>query len=227
MVYGLGMIAEITSLDATVTSWLFMASGAMLWLGWILLPVHIGAFFKEGDFPGVRERLRVWIWLYRVHLFGHIVAIMALVAFTALLGGTPMRILLLPAVAVCSTGLLVAVLAQAFYYHFGALGAVSIDGKSSAEIAGFVNSLVVPTEYVTCFVRFGRVFFGLGQVVLGAGLLFGGLMPLWVSLSALVLGLAAMAITLGLPDNLEAYSIVFHLNAFWLVGVGVMVLRMA
>ena len=46
-----------------------------------------------------------------------------------------------------------------------------MDGESPQTILAFVESLRVSTEYVTCLVRFGRVFSGLGFVVLGLGLL--------------------------------------------------------
>jgi len=217
----------MTSLDTGVTGWLLIAAAAMLWVGWTLLPVRIGTFFRWDDFPRVHRRLHVWIWLFRVHLFGHLMAVMGLVALAALLSESPMRIVLWPGVTVCVGGLFVAGLAQAFYYHFGAWGAVDMDGKTEDERKELVAKLWVTTEYITCLVRFGRVFFGLGQVVLAAGLLYGGLLPSWLGITAAILGVAAMALTLGLPDSLDLYRSIFHLNAAWLAAVGFTVLGMA
>ena len=217
----------MTTLATNVTGWLLVAAGVMLWAGWTFLPVRIGAFFHHDDFPRVRRRLYSWIWLFRFHLFGHLMAVMGLVALATLLSESPMRVLLWPGVAVCVGGLFVAALAQAFYYHFGAWGAVDMDGKSEDERKGFVSKLFVSTEYVTCLVRFGRVFFGLGQVVLAVALIFGGLLPIWLAIAAAVLGMAAMALTMGLPDSLDLYKTVFHLNAAWLAALGVTVLGMA
>jgi hypothetical protein len=208
-----------------VTGWLFIASAFMLWLGWTLMPVHLGPFFTMGDFSRVHSSLRRWIWLYRVHLFGYVVTVMAFVALGTLLAETLARIVVWPAVAVAGTGLIVAALAAAFYYHFGAWGAIDMQGKSPEALQGFVDSLRVSTEYVTCLVRFGRVFFGLGQVVLAVGFLQGDIMPLWVTISAAVLGLAGMGLTMAFPDNLECYQPVFHLTALWLVTTGIVVLR--
>ena len=190
----------MTVFATDVTGWLFVAAAAMTWLGWIASPVHIGPFFQAEDFGRVHRRLTTWIWLFRFHLFGHIVAVMALVALGALFSDTESRILIWPAVAVCAAGLMVSALAQAFYYHFGAWGALDMDGKPAEETSRFVSSLQVTTEYVTCLVRFGRVFFGLGQVVLAVGLWQIGV-PIWVSAGAALLGVAAMAITMGLPDD--------------------------
>jgi len=35
----------------------------------------------------------------------------------------------------------------------------------------------------------------------------------------------AMALTMGLPDDLHLYLPVFHLHALWLAGVGIVILR--
>ena len=94
-----------------------------------------------------------------------------------------------------------------------------MQGKSDDAKASFVDSLQVTTEYVTCLVRFGRVFFGLGQLVLAFGFWALGA-PIWVSVATGLLGVAAMALTMGLPDELDYYHPVFHLNALWFLVAG-------
>ena len=207
-----------------VTGWLFIVAALLWWCGWTFMPVHIGAFFDGKDFSRVYGRLWRWIWLFRLHLFGYVLSAMAFVALGTLLAATPARVIVWPAVAVMGAGFIVSALAAAFYYHFGAWGAIDLAGKPSDVVQQFVDSLRVGTEYVTCLVRFGRVFFGLGQVVLAVGLLLDGAMPVWVSLSAMGLGLAAMGLTMGFPDNLEFYKPVFHLTALWLASSGAAVL---
>jgi hypothetical protein len=209
-----------------VAGWAFIAAALMLWLGWVLLPVKLGTFFDAKDFPHIHACFRRWIWLFRVHLFGHVVTTMALVALGVLLAGTAERIVAWPGIAVACAGLMVSALAAAFYYHFGAWGALGMHGKANDHIESFVGSLRVSTEYVTCLVRFGRVFFGLGQLVLAIGLFVGGALPSWVAFGAAVLGISAMALTMGFPDNLEYYAPVFHLNALWLAGSGIAVLML-
>jgi hypothetical protein len=119
-------------------------------------------------------------------------------------------------------GAIVAALASAFYYDFAAWGAVEMADRSEAERSAHVASLRVPTEYITGRSRFGRVFFGLGQVVLALGLLQIALLPDWLAIAAIVLGIGAMALTLGLPDELERVRPIFHLN--WLLAVGIVLL---
>lgn len=203
-----------------VAGWMFAAAAAMLWSGWTLLPVRLGTFLEPGDFARVHGRLHLWIWLYRLHLFGHVGTVMSFVALATLGADTTARVVLWPAVAVLGVGSMVTALANAFYYHFGAWGAVDMAGKPTAEIAAFVGALKPSTEYVTCLTRFGRVFFGFGQLALAAALLTGGLLPVWLAVSGAILGLAAMAVTMGFGDNLEYYDPLFHLNALWLAGIG-------
>lgn len=202
------------------TGWLFITAALLWWGGWTFMPVHIGPFFDAKDFSRVYDHRWRWIWLFRLHLFGYVVSVMAFVALGTLLAVTPGRIIVWPAVAVMGAGFIVSALAGAFYYHFGAWGAIDLDGKPLDVVQQFVHSLRVATEYVTCLVRFGRVFFGLGQMVLAVGLLLDGVMPAWVSLSAMLLGLAAMSLTMGFPDNLDLYKPVFHLTALWLLMTG-------
>jgi hypothetical protein len=203
-----------------IAAWLFVAAALMVWGGWMLLPHQIGTFFEADDFAAVDARLTLWIWMFRLYLFGLVTAVLALVALGAVLEDSDARVLLWPGVAVAAAGLLVVALAGAFYYHFGAWGAISQRARSPEEVAAFAFSLEIATEYITCLVRFGRVFFGLGQVVLVAGLLADRRLPRWVAWSGAVLGVAAMALTMGLPDDLELYRPIFHLDAAWLAAIG-------
>src|SRR5262245_58203356 len=160
-----------------VTGSLFLAGAFLLWSGWVLLPRRVGMFFQSDDFPAIGARLQLWLWLYRVHLFGVVVSALALVALAALVANQPaVRILVWPGAAVAVAGLIVGAVGSAFYYHFGVWGA--LETRKAPDLAkGLVESLQLPTHYVTCLVRFGRVFCGLGLTVLAAGLLRGEMLP--------------------------------------------------
>lgn len=205
----------------------FLAAAAMLWVGWVLLPHRIGTFFRPEDFAGVAEHLRLWIWMFRIHLFGLVVAVMALAAFAAAVAERPARLVVWPGAAVCAAGLLVTALASAFYYHFGAWGAVTMGEAPGAAVADHLAALLVPTEYVTCLVRFGRVFSGLGLAVLGVALVQWEWVAgaRWLGVGALAIGVAAMAVTMALPDELELYQPLFHLFSLWLAAMGGVILR--
>src|SRR5262249_23987085 len=160
-----------------VTGWFFLAGALMLWGGWVLLPRRVGMFFQSDDFPAIGTRLHLWLWLYRVHLFGVVVSALALVALAALVADRPAaRVLVWPGAAVAVAGLIVGAVGSAFYYHFGVWGA--LETREAPDAAkGLVESLRLPTHYVACLVRFGRVFCGLGLTVLAVGLLRGGGFP--------------------------------------------------
>src|SRR5919108_668207 len=100
------------------------------------------------------------------------------------------RILVWPGVAVAVAGLIVGAVGSAFYYHFGVWGALETR-KSAHAAQSLVESLHLPTHYVTCLVRFGRVFCGLGLTVLAVGLLRGEVLPWWVGGGGAALGVSA------------------------------------
>ena len=212
--------------DATqITGWGFVAAAAMLWLGWMLLPVRIGTFFQTDDFAAVYDQLHFWIWMYRIHLFGIVIAVGAQIALGSMLTGSTARLLIWPGVGIVSAGAMVSACAEAFYYHFGAWGALDMHVKSAEAVGAFVASLEISSEYVSCLVRFGRVFGGFGLLLLGCGLMKWKVMPMWAGSVAAVIGVAAMAVTMGLPDDLDLYLPIFHLHAFWLAAVGIQTLR--
>jgi hypothetical protein len=203
-----------------VTGVFFLAGALMLWLGWVLLPRRIGMFFRSDDFPAIRARLQLWLWLFRVHLFGMVVSALALIALAALVANQPvLRVLVWPGAAVAVAGLIVGAVGAAFYYHFGVWGALE-SMRSPDAAQELVQSLHLPTHYVTCLVRFGRVFCGLGLTVLAVGLLHSDALPWWIGGGAAALGVAAMAVTMILPDNWALYTPIFHLQALWLAATG-------
>jgi hypothetical protein len=203
---------------------LFVAAALMLWLGWTLLRVRPVGFFQPRQFAGIRSDYRRWIWLYRVHIFGYLVTIMGAAALAAAVEGPNDQVLIWPGLPSSPSAHSWA-LGAAFYYYMGAWGALDLDARGEDEIARFIGGLKVLTHYATCLVRFGRVFLGLGQVVIAAGLLHAGILPGWVAVAAGLLGFAAIVVTMAKPDELERYRPIFHLNAAWMLLLGLVMLR--
>lgn len=208
-----------------VTGGAFIAAALMLWFGWFLLPVKIGTFFAPTDFGQIHEQFHFWIWMYRIHIFGMITTVIALFAFAAMVSDSPARILAWPGAAVASAGVLVGSIGAAFYYHHGAWGSIELAGQTALASQAFVDALRVDTEYVTCLVRFGRVFGGLGFLVMAWAVLRFGILPAWSGWMAGVLGVAAMALTMAFPDNLDYYMPIFHATVLWMLGTGAVLWR--
>jgi hypothetical protein len=206
------------------TAWSFVAAAIILWGGWMMIPTHIGTYFEPDDFASVYSSLYLWIWTFRIYMFGMVVTAIALVALASLLTNSQARVMVWPGAAVAAAGMIVGAVGAAFYYHHGVWGAIETNGKSAVEISTFIDALRVDTEYVTCLVRFGRNFYGLGLVVVGSGLIKWKILPIWIGWAAVAIGVAAMALTMLLSD-MSLYMPVFHVNAFWLLLVGVAVLR--
>ena len=202
-----------------------VAAGLMLALGWLLLPVQIGVYFEPAVFAKIHDQFHYWIWMYRVHIFGMVMAVVGFAAMAAIVPNSEARVIIWPGVAVASAGMVVGALAAAFYYHHGAWGATKLVGASPEGLQVFVDGLLVDTEYVTCLVRFGRVFGGLGLVLIAWGVWRYGILPRWCGGVAGLIGLASMALTMGLPDHLSYYMPVFYALVLWMLATGVTLWR--
>ncbi|HUP41905.1 MAG TPA: hypothetical protein VM599_01715 [Thermoanaerobaculia bacterium] len=212
--------------ETTVTGWYLLAAAVLGWLTWTLLPHHLGTYLEAGDFAAVAASFRPWIWLFRGYFFAQMVTVMALIALAMVLGRSRGRIFAWPGAVVATLGIAVGAVGAAFYYHHGAWGAEHLAGRPPEEAAAFLAAILYDTELITCLTRFARVFFGLGQLVLAVGLwLSDGLVPRWLAAAGGLLGIAAMALTMALPDALDLYAPIFHANALWLAALGVALLR--
>lgn len=214
----------VKSFETQFTGMAFIAAAILLWLGWALSPHHIGEYIVASDFETIGENVWYWIWMYRIHIFGWVamgVALFSLVSFTA---KKPTRVLLLPGVGVLIIGTFTLAIANAFYYNFGAWGVGKTAGMSAVEIEEFINNILFTNQYVTCFVRFGRVFSGVGLVLLGAAFVKWSIVGKWLGWFTVILGLLSMGIIMGIPDNFEIYKPVFHVKVIWLIAMGGMLL---
>ncbi|MCA0133663.1 hypothetical protein LBU54_13790 [Winogradskyella sp. D23] len=116
-------------------------------------------------------------------------------------------------------------IANAYFYNFGAWGVGQTASMSPTEIEAFMNDILFTNQYVTCFIRFGRIFSGVGLVLLGYAFLKWHIVSKWLGVFTLLLGLAAMGIILGIPDNFEVYKPLFHVKVIWLIAMGAVILK--
>lgn len=211
--------------ETRFTGWTLIVAGVMLLTGWLLLPHHLGEYLKVSDFEAVNQNLWYWIWMYRVHIFGWVIMAVGMSAFAIITNVKPYRIMLLPGATVVVAGAFTLALGVAFYYSYGAWGVGETLGKSPEEVDDFMNRLLSVNHYATCLVRFGRVFSGAGLLLFGFGLFKGKIMDSWVGIFTMLLGIAAMAVIMGIPDNFEIYKPLFYVKVAWLVVVGSLILQ--
>ncbi|MFT4737478.1 MAG: hypothetical protein ACI8QD_000484 [Cyclobacteriaceae bacterium] len=211
--------------ETKFTGWAFLLAAVLLWGGWALSSHHVGEYLVATDFEAIGEDVWYWIWMYRLHIFGWVTMGIAMFALTSIIVKNPYRVVLLPGIGMVVVGTFTLAIAAAFYYNFGAWGVGKTAGQSAAEIEKFMEGVLYTNQYVTCFLRFGRIFSGVGLVLLGVGFYQSKMLPKWLSAFTLLLGVAAVALILSIPDNFELYKPLFHAKAIWLVAMGVVLLK--
>jgi len=211
--------------ETRFTGWSFIVAALLLWGGWALSPHHIGEYIVATDFASIGENVWYWIWMFRIHIFGWVTMAIAMFALVSITARKPYRVVILPGAGMVIVGTFTIAIAAAYYYNFGAWGVGQTAGKSPTEVQEFMDNILYTNQYVTCFVRFGRIFSGVGLVLLGYGLIKWKIVGQWLGWFTVLLGLVAMGIILAIPDNFEIYKPVFHIKVIWLVAMGVTLLR--
>ena len=211
--------------ETNFTGWTFIVAAALLWLGWVLSPHHIGEYIVREDFSAIGENVWYWIWMYRIHIFGWVTLGIAMFALVAITARRPYRVMILPGAGMVVIGSFTLAIAAAYFYNHGAWGVGQTAGLSASELDDFMENLLFTNQYVTCFIRFGRIFSGVGLILLGLGFLKWKMLAPWLGGFTALLGLVAMCIILFIPDNFEIYKPVFHVKALWLVLMGTVLVR--
>lgn len=207
------------------TAWVFLVAVTMLWGGWVLIPVDVGPYAVLQDFSVIDEHRYLFVWAYRCFFFGAVLTAMAVVALAALALPSPARVMIWPGAAVVAGGSFAYAIGSAFYYHHGYWGSLDLVGEPEAMAVAYLESIRFDTKFVTCFVRFGRLFAGLGLLVLNVGLLKWKLVPSWIGWLGSLDGLAAIVVVMASADVFWVYEPVFHMQALWMAALGVVLLR--
>lgn len=211
--------------ETSFTGWTFIVAAILLWGGWALSSHHIGEYIVASDFTAIGENVWYWIWMYRIHIFGWVTMGIAMFALVSITARSPYRVVILPGAGMVIIGTFTLAIAAAYYYNHGAWGVGQTAGKSPEEIEAFMNNLLFTNQYVTCFIRFGRIFSGVGLVLLGYAFIKWKIVSSWLGWFTMILGFAAMGIILAIPDNFEIYKPLFHVKVIWLILMGVVLLK--
>lgn len=211
--------------ETRFTGWAFILAAILLWFGWALSPHQIGEYIVASDFEAIGESVWTWIWIYRIHIFGWVTMGISLFTLVAATARKPYRVVILPGAGMVIIGTFTLAIANAYFYNFGAWGVGETAGKTAMEIEAFVNDILYTNQYVTCFIRFGRVFSGVGLVLLGFAFIKWHMVSKLLGWFTALLGLAAMVVIMGIPDNFEIYKPLFHVKVLWLVAMGAVILK--
>ena len=211
--------------ETNFTGWSFIIAAALLWLGWAFSPHHIQEYIVASDFEEIGKNVWTYIWMYRIHIFGWVTMGIALFAFVSVTARKPYRVVILPGAGMLIIGSFTLAIAAAYYYNFGAWGVGQTTGKSELEIQAFMNDILYTNQYVTCFLRFGRIFSGVGLVLLGAAFIKWAIVPKLLGWFTTIFGLAAVVLILSIPDNFEIYKPLFHIKVIWLLMMGGLLLK--
>ena len=211
--------------ETRFTGWAFIMAAILLWFGWALSPHHIGEYIVASDFEAIGESVWTWIWIYRIHIFGWVTMGISLFALVAATARKPYRVVILPGAGMVIIGTFTLAIANAYFYNFGAWGVGETAGKTAMEIEVFIYDILYTNQFVTCFIRFGRVFSGVGLVLLGFAFIKWHMVSKLLGWFTALLGLAAMVVIMGIPDNFQIYKPLFHVKVVWLVAMGAVILK--
>lgn len=210
--------------ETKFTGWAFVLAALLLWGGWAMSSHHVGEYLVASDFTAIGENVWYWIWMFRFHIFGWVTMAIALFALGSITFQKPYRAVLFPGIGMLIVGTFIIAVAAAYYYNYGSWGVGMTAGKSPEEVQLFMDNILFTNQYVTCFTRFGRIFSGVGLVLLGFGLLKWKIMSQWLGWFTVVLGLVAMGIILSIPEYYDIYKPVFHVKSIWLAVMGIFIL---
>ena len=211
--------------ETNFTGWAFIVAALLLLFGWILSPHHIGEYIVASDFTEIGKDVWFWIWMYRIHIFGWVTMGIALFALVSVTARKPYRVLILPGAGMIIIGTFTLAIAAAYFYNHGAWGVGKTANLSAEALEEFMNNLLFTNQYVTCFIRFGRIFSGVGLILLGAGFVKWNIISSWLGWFTIVLGLVAMCVILFIPENFEIYKPIFYVKVLWLALMGVTLLK--
>ncbi len=211
--------------ETSFTGWAYILAALLLWGGYILSSHHIGEYIVASDFEVIGQNVWYWIWMFRIHIFGWVTMAIATFALISITAFKPYRVIMFPGAGMIIVGTFTLAIAAAYFYNHGAWGVGMTAGMSAAEIEEFVGNLLYTNQYVTCFVRFGRIFSGVGFVLVGIAFIKWNIVKAWLGWFTLLLGIISMSVILFIPDNFEIYKPLFHVKAIWLLLMGFVIIK--
>jgi hypothetical protein len=207
---------------ARFTGYTLLLGGLFVVIGMAIRPLVVeqNFQFQVGDLLKIAEQRTIWIVSYQVMVFGLFLRLMGLVSLGTTHADNDARAVLYPGIAVCGAAILVNALSAGYFMHIGFWGADELKAASDSARNGFLTKIQTTGEYMMCLERMGKMFFSLGLLVTGVGLVLGRLLPRWLGISGAIIGMAGMMALFALPLNKLVFIPFDALIALWFVVLG-------
>lgn len=205
------------------TSILLLMGAVMVNLGFLVRPVQLQDSFDLPAFIQAHENQTIWIWSFRFLVFGLFMEVMGLAALKSLFRQSEADTVISTGILVSTFALMVTALAEGYYMHMGAWAGWKVSTLEPSLQTPFLQTLEVTREWVVCLTRMGYMFFCMGLVGVGWGLIRTSFFPKWLGIYALTLGIIGIMVMLVFDSRTDLYvpvrwgiSIFFFLTG-WLL----------
>lgn len=194
--------------------------GIMVGAGYLIRPVAIDQHFQIANFLDIGIFNTTWIRSFQILVFGFFISLAGLVALGILHWKSESRTIIFSGLAICAATLLVNALCESYYMHVGAWGAYELRDATEEKQLAFLANLRPLGEWMICLTRMANMFFSLGFIVLGLGLVRARLVARWLGGASVLIGISGMMILMLYPDKAAAFAPVRLAITLWYIGLG-------
>ncbi len=199
---------ENSKFNVRFTAILLALSAIMVNAGYLMRPVQLQDAFNLASLLTAHENQTIFIWSFRVLVFGVFLGIMGLFSWGSLMRSSSAHPIINPGVIVCSLALFVGTTAEAYFMHMGAWAGWKASTLAAAEQEPFVKTLEVTYEWVLCLRRMGYMFFCLGFLPTGIGIIRDTFFPKWLGYYAVAFGVTGITVMLIYDSSTAFYEYV-------------------
>jgi len=216
---------EQTTFNFRFTGILLMMGAVMVNLGFLLRPVQCPDVFTISAFLEAHNNESIWIWSFRILVFGLFIQVMGLEALRSLFRQSNAHTVVSPGIMVSILAMLVAAVSEAYYMHMGAWAGWKMSTLDASQQEPFLQTLEATHEWVLCISRMGYMFFCLGLVVTGWGFIRDNLFPKYLGVYALIYGVGGILFLLVFDDRTDLYTPVRLGGSIFLLLTGFLLIR--
>ncbi|MBK9107939.1 MAG: hypothetical protein IPM92_06035 [Saprospiraceae bacterium] len=206
-----------SSFNLRFTATLFIMAALLITGGYLMQPGAIQEDINLNSLAIAHENQTLFIWSFRVLVFGNFMAIMALVSLGSLMRMSSIHPIIQAGIFVCCLALLVGSISEAYFMDMGAWGGWKVTTLAQALQESFVNSMEVTYQWVSCFRRMSYMFFCLGLIPIGLAITRDASFPKALGYFAMAFGAIGIAVMLIDDSETSFYPIVRYVYCLFFV----------